>query len=144
MKYVIITKYYLFLLIVAISVYVLLYILGCFIIYSRFVLESNFGFISDVLKTIIGNAAYFSPSFLMVEVTAIMGSGYTLGKVTDDFRYNNKACGQAFLLVLFSVTIFFIVIFFSMIFSETQYWFFDYLVTIISPILFVLPLGANY
>lgn len=144
MKFIAIVKYYFRLLLLAIAAYVVIYILGCLIIYSRFLIEANFGFFADVMKIMVGRVAYTSPSFLMVEVTAIMGSGYILGKVTENLSFNNPSCGKAFLFVLLTISIFFITIFFIMVFSETRYWFFDYLITILSPILFVLPLGANY
>lgn len=144
MKYTVIIKYYFLLLLLSITAYIGIYILGCLIIYSRFLLEANLSFVADIMKIMVGSVAYTSPSFLMVEVTAIMGSGYILGKVTENLSYNNPSCGQAFMYVLLTITIFFITIFFIMIFSDTHYWFFDYLITILSPILFVLPLGTNY
>ncbi len=144
MKYIAVIKYYFLLLLLSIVAYIGIYILCCLIIYSRYLLEANFSFVADVMKIMVGSIAYTSPSFLMVEVTAIMGSGYILGKVTDNLSYNNPPCGQAFIYVLVTISIFFITVFFIMIFSETRYWFFDYLITILSPILFVLPLRASY
>lgn len=144
MKITAIIKYYFLLLLIAITAYVGIYILGCLIIYSRYLFEANFGFLADVMKIMVGRMAYTSPSFLMVEVTAIIGSGYIIGKVTENLSYNNPPCGKAFMFVLLTITIFFISIFFIMVFSETHYWFLDYIITILSPILFVLPLGANY
>ncbi|WKZ71133.1 MAG: hypothetical protein QY331_07695 [Melioribacteraceae bacterium] len=144
MKYLAIIKYYLLLLLLSVVAYISIYILSYLIIYSHYLLEANFSFIADVMKIMVGNIAYTSSLFLMVEVTAIMGSGYILGKVTDNLSYNNPPCGQAFIYVLATISIFFITVFFIMVFSETLYWFFDYLITILSPILFVLPFGANY
>lgn len=117
---------------------------SCLMIYYQYLLEANFSFVADVMKIMVGSVAYTSPSFLMAKVTAIMGSGYILGKVTENLSYNNPSCGKAFMYVLMTILIYFIVIFFIMIFNDEHYWFFDYLVTILSPILFVLPLGANY
>ena len=94
-----ITKYYFLLLLLSIAAYLGIYILGCLIIYSRYLLEANFSFIADVMKIMVGSIAYTSPSFLMVEVTAIMGSGYILGKVAENLSYDNPSCGQAYIYV---------------------------------------------
>lgn len=143
MKYINIFISYLFLLTITISAYLLLTILLYLIIHSQYFLESNFSFITDALKLMVGSVAYTSPSFFVVEIVSIMGSGYIMDKAVNKLSDKYNYYRVASLLVLVTISLLFLTTFFIMLFNQTSYWFFDYLITFISPILFILGMVAS-
>lgn len=143
MKYINIFISYLFLLAITVFAYLLLTMLLYLIIHFQYFLESNFSFITDALKLMVGSVAYTSPSFFVVEIVSIMGSGYIMDKAVDKLSDKSNYNNVASLLVLVTISLFFLVTFFIMLFNQSSYWFFDYLITFISPILFILGMVAS-